>query len=711
MSSQLSHWTLFDSNPLSTPDFHHFTQSLNTNKSQGFFIISAEHRPENNEDRSVSARSIQGAKLAIEAAHFAVSEILENELNFPEVFLTLFCKQWKIAVLLDDKNNFPTVNQLSENKKTTDEQLEILARYDPSLALFYQDKKQMMLLPLGETQIALVNHRYHCDIKKPTCFSLSNLLVDIEKGAQSPFQAMDINNDHLEMVALLSHRYTTSKTSARLHSNIIKHYRQLESKDNSAEETDNSYLLLFKKAPVQASSINTTSQITSSNQPLKKEKGKPKRSRITLALSFFALTTATAGSYFFWQTPVTEANLPVLAETKSQVPPTTQLTTQIALNSHPVDTATLIKEKDNKAAKIKAILLKQEQIATALKQKKEQARKEQQIQAESLKKQQEEKEKQAHQKAEEAEKQRLIEKKARAKQKELKLLKQQQALELAKVKEEESKKRQEQNIHAQKIAEQKVAEQKKNAEEQLRIRKIELEQERKKREQLAKIEAEKNAEKKRLEALVKQRRLEFKNNKERQQREKAKAKANNPPVSASSVKQNKPQDEVQNATSNNIAEKKRNITAELKRQKQAHAKVKTDKLKLKQKIAIHQLVNYSKIFNQHTTQLKQKLNGLKTIDQNNAASTNNILIHKRKLLKDQETAIRTRLGSIAGMYLSTLKLMCTNEDIFPVSTTSANKTERIARKVISQHVGNCSQARSLSASRISATLLDKYLKL
>ncbi len=757
MPSQSPHWTLFDSDPLSNSDFHHFTQPFNRNKAQGFFVIAAEHLSVGNENRSVASRSIRGAELAIEAARLTFSEIVENELNFSKVFLTLFSKQWKAATLLDavkdtDTKSSPlAIGQLSDTAKTTDEQQEILALYDPSIALFYQSEKQLMFLSLGDTQIALVNRRYHCEIKESTQVSLSKLLVDLENGAESPFQFIDIEEYQLEMVALLSHRYTTSKTMARLHSNMIKRYRQLESKNSRAESTDNSYLLLFKKK--QANPISTEPQIVASDQ-LKIERDSPKKSMATLILSLFALLTVTASSYFFWQAQATETELSTLVESKPQESPKAQPNTQIILNNHQEDALKSAKEtlraeekarqeeiKKQQAQQIKA-LQQQEQEAIALKQQNDLRLKIQQVQSEALKKQEEQIRKKAE--AAKAEKLRLIEEKAHIKQKEL--LKQQQALELAKAKEEQKEKRlkaeklareklarekqeraqlllieqdiERMNQQEEEIRAQKEAEQKKRKEEQLRVRKIELEQERKKREQLAKIEAEKRAEDKRLEALVRQRRLEFEankakqrlefeNNKIRQQREKEKA--INPLADVTPTKpeeSGKPQD----ITKSNAAEKKRNMLAELKRQKQSQLKAKTDKLRLKQKTAIHQLVNYSKTFNRHTTQLKQKLDRLAAIDQRSDAFTNKALIHKRKLLKGKEAVIRARLDSIAGMYLAKLRLVCAKEKIFPVSTIASNKTERIARKVISHHVSNCSQAQSLSASRISATLLDKYLK-
>ncbi len=85
------------------------------------------------------------------------------------------------------------------------------------------------------------------------------------------------------------------------------------------------------------------------------------------------------------------------------------------------------------------------------------------------------------------------------------------------------------------------------------------------------------------------------------------------------------------------------------------------------------MVNYSKTFNRHTTQLKQKLDRLAAIDQRSDASSNKTLIHTRKLLKGKEAVIRTRLGSIAGMYLAKLKLVCAKEKIFPVSTAGSIK--------------------------------------
>ena len=755
MPSQSPHWTLFDSDPLSSSDFHRFTQPFNSNKAQDFFVISAEHLPVGNENRLVASRSVRGAELAIEAARLAFSEIVENELDFSKVFLTLFSKQWKAATLLDavkyidTKSSLFAIDQLSDTAKITDEQQEILALYDPSIALFYQSEKQFIFLSLSDTEIALVNRRYHCEIKEATQVSLSKLLVDFENAAEPPFQLIDIEEYQLEMVALLSHRYTASKTMARLHSTIIKCYRQLESKNSCAESTDNSYLLLFKKE--QANPTNTEPQIVPSAQ-LKIERDTPRNSMVTLILSLFALITATASSYFFWQAQATETGLSTLVESKPQESPKAQLNTQIILNNHQKDTLKSAKEtlhseekawqegiKKQQAQQIKTLQQQQqqEQEVVALKQQNDLRLKIKQIEFEALKKQEEQIRRKAE--ATKAEKLRLIEEKAQAKQKEL--LKQQQALELAKAKKELKEKRlkaeklareeqekvqlllleqdiERMNREEEEIRAQKEAEQKKRKEEQLRVRRIELEQERKKYEQLAKIEAEKRAEDKRLEALVRQRRLEFEankakqrlefeNNKIRQQREKEQAM--NPLVAVAPIKleeSSKPQD----ITKSNAAEKKRNMLAELKRQKQSQAKAKTEKLRLKQKTAIHQLVNYSKTFNQHTTQLKQKLDRLAAIDQRSDAFSNKVLIHKRKLLKGKEAVIRARLVSIAGMYLAKLKLVCAKEKLFPVSTVSSNKTERIARRVISQHVSNCSQVQSLSASRISTTLLGKYLR-
>lgn len=702
MPSQLSHWTLFDSNTLSNPNFHHFTQPFCIDKSQGLFVIASEHLPENNEDRLVTFRSTRGAELAIKVAQRAFSDILEKELNFSDVFLTLFSKQWKAAVLLDAIKNKKTISgslvaidQFSNDNKTTHEQQQILALYDPSIVLLYQYKKQLIFLLLGNTHIALVNRRYHCEIKKPTNISLSNLLVDLEHDAKPSFQLLDIEEYSLEMMALLSHRYTTPKTNARLHSNIIKCYRQFESKGDT-EQTDNNCLLLFKKKQAQVNPTKIKSQVAGSTEPLKIKREKPKRRMATFILSLFAITTATAGSYYFWQGQEEKTGSAALVESKSQEPPKIQTNTQFIANN--------IQEK--MAISLNKTLLAEEKAKQeAIKIKHLQA------QAETLKQQE-----QANRKAEaaEAEKQRLIEEKKELKeQKKLALLKQQQKLKLAKKKQKKARLLLiKQDHEKRKQQEQKIAEQKKHKEEQLRIRKIALEQEHKKRKQLEKIEAKKLAEKRRLAALVKQRRLEFENNKIREQREKEKA--DNPPIAitppAKLKKHNRPQNEEQDITKSNAAEKKRNMLAELERQKQNQAKTKIDKQKQKQKTAIHQLVNYSKTFNQHTTQLKQKLDGLEAIKQQSDASSNNALIHKRKLLKGKELIIRKRLNSIAAMYLSKLKLLCAKEKKFPVSTEGANRTERIARKIISQHVNNCSQSQSLSTSRVTTIFLNRYLK-
>jgi hypothetical protein len=755
MSSQSQHWTLFDNDPLSNPDYYHFTQQFSINNSQGFFAIATEHLPINNKDRSVASRTERGAELAIDAARLAFSEILDNELDFSEVFLRLFSKQWKAAVLLDaikstDHESNSLAAQLSDGKKTSSEQQAVLALYDPSIALLYQFDKQALLLPLGNTQIALVNRRYHCEIKKPRHLFLSSLLVDLENGTKPPFQLVNIEDYRLEMIALLSHRYTAPKTGARLNSNIIKRYRQLESKDNT-EQTDNNHLLIFKKEVTQTNLASTDSQAKQSSQPPKVENIKPKRSLATYVFSLFTLTSATAGSYYFWQAQATETSPLTLLENKNQHTPKTPIKPKIAINNNQT---TAIKSAREKLL-AKQEIEKQHILALAKEKAKQNELKhlrelQEQKEAAALKRQQEQQTKAAalkltlteevnkayaqQQTERNAEKKRLIkEEKAHANQKRLEFLKQKE-LEIASAKEEKRKQetrlkaeklarekqekaallliekdieemnRQEENIRAQKIAEQR-----KRQEEQLRIRKLKVEQERKRHAQLAKIEAKKLAEKKRLEALVKQRRIEFEQNKKRQQREKEKVIT--PPVTSIEPEgRNKPQSKEQDVTKSNAAEKKRIMLAELKRQKQDQAKAKNDKLKLKQKTAVHQLVNYSKTFNRHTVQLKQKLERLKAIDQREDASSNKALIHKRKLLKGKEAVIRKRLDSLAGMYLEKLKQVCAKTKIFPVSVSASNKTERIARGVISQHMSNCSQAQSLSTSRVAATLLDKYLK-
>jgi hypothetical protein len=225
--------------------------------------------------------------------------------------------------------------------------------------------------------------------------------------------------------------------------------------------------------------------------------------------------------------------------------------------------------------------------------------------------------------------------------------------------------------------------------------------------QRAKAEAEKKIVEKRIATLIKKRRIEF----ERAKIKKA-ATSQKKPISAPLTTGSRTQQQMKTHQfiKDQADKKKRNILAELERQKQEQEKAKDEKQQAQQKTAVHQLIGYIKTFSRHSLQLKQKLDKIDKIDQSKDATTNNQLIHNRKLLIDKEGNIRRRLNSLSALYLTKLKKLCLISKKYPVSTTDGNKVERIGRTLISQHLSQCTQLQSLSPKNITSILLDKYLK-
>jgi hypothetical protein len=695
MSSRTQHWTLLDSNPVSQPDYHHYTQQFKQGGSQGFFVITSEPLASSKGSQAYDSRSDIGAKLVIEATQRAFSETLENQFDFAETFLRLFSKQWKVAVLLHAIQH-PIANgttlstdQLIDEETISYEQQKILAYYDPSIALVYQLGKEVILLQLGDTQVALLNQRYHCEIRKPSQHSLTNLLIEMERDTNVAFKIMEVidSKEHqLEIITLLSHQYTASTTAARLNSNIIKLYRQLESNKGSDKVIDNNNLLTLIK---QQSDINPT---VTQSQTTKKDK--PKKSLVTYAFSLLAL--ATAGSYYVWQVQATEIKSLTPLESQQSEPQQTNIATSTT------------QQRTLALAEIKAKedeLNRQQQAEEAAVLKQQVAEQERQ---QKLETQQEE------------EKQRLLEEEKIQAKKEQELLKQQQAEKRAKAKEEELKQQQEEQRKAKEI--ERKEQQKEAIKEEQRQQKIAEAKEQEERERQAEVKAKKKKEEKRLEAekeKEEEKRLEAEKEKEEEKRlEAEKGKEEEKRLEAEKEKEAADKDNTltgdqnlsphQQLLKNQLSEKKRNILTELKKQQEKKQKVMNTRQKLTQKATVHQLIIYSKTFNKHTSQLKQNLDKTKALEEE--ASTSHRALHRKKLLKGQEAVIRKRLNSFAEMYLTRLKQICKQPKVFPVSTTSSDTIETIARKVIAKQLNDCSQVKSLSAEDIVTTLLDKYLK-
>ena len=679
MLSLFQQWRFLDSSSLSKPDYYHFTQQFVLENMQGSFAIISEPLPLSIEIQSRISRSDTGARLATKAAKFAFIELLDNKLNFSENFLSLFDKHWQAIVLLHAIENPFASNasllekQLNDDKKVSSVKKEILEHYDPSIAFLYLFDKQLILLQLGYTQVALLSRRYHCEIKKASQLSLSNFLLGIGNNSESQLQLIDIDACQIEMVVLLSQQYTSPKTVARLNSNIIKLYREfdLEKKSNHIPGSD--ALILLKKEPCDVdSSVTVSSEVDAPVSLVIKPKLKLKKRSVFLPFTLFFLIFGITASYYLWQVQatVTESN--------------TALTGQQSQNYKISNSQKAVKMTDQERSTIvffeqQKLKKQQEEIKRSIIKSKE-AELRQQKKAQ-LKKEAE----QAYVKEEK--KQKLIA------QEEKKLRQQKEGEE--KVKELERKQRNLEQQEAKLLAEE-------QAEKRRLVVLVKLQ-----REQEVKLLAEEQAEKRRLKALVKLRREEFEKNKARQKQQVVRTLV----AETSVVKSRKQQQlETQQNIKKRTDKKRQDVLAELKKQQQAQARAKDARAQLIQKTAVHQLVNYSKSFNRHVVQLKQKLDAIVVLDRQADALSNSTIIRKRALLETKEKTGRKRLDAIAKGYSTKIKQLCTASKIYPVSLSGANQVERIARSVIAQQLRNCSRPQFLSTKAVTTALLNKYLK-
>jgi uncharacterized protein involved in tolerance to divalent cations len=739
MSSQSQHWTLVDNDLPSDPNYHSITQQFTIEKTHGFFAVIAEPITSSTEQTDNIASHAIGAKLAIEAAHLAFNEIIEHKLNFANVFLTLFSKQWKALVLLytiKNANKIKTpliANKLSENGTLTPAQKELIAHYDPSIALLYQFNDQLVLLQTGNSRIALVNQRYHSEIKKAPHASLTALLLDAETldDTEHLFNLIDIKHYQLEMIALLPEHYTATKTMARLNANIIKLYRHLELDDAKKQATDYKKFILLKKQSTQKTAI------PSSHQSVKKIKTKKKL--VTYTLSFFALIF-TVSSYYLWQANDAEAETSTLIE-KQNTQAYKAITEIKNANKQEIgeikpETKYLLEEEKLTQAKKQMQIEIQEQLDEQAKAK-EKANKLRQQHILEEQKQQEEIDRAAKLEAD-----KLAQEEAdRLAKLAVDKLAQQEADKLAKLKAD--KLAQQETDKLAKLEDDRLAQQKADKLAKLEDDKLAQQE----ADKLAKLEADKLAQEEAdklaqqeddrratLEAnrlaqqeadrLIAKKRLDIEKNKAEEKlraEEKAKQqrinaekpltdkhqKETTAQVNPTSQQRKQQQTDAQKQINEHLEKKKRTMQAELERQKQTQDKAKDNRKKLNQQTAVHQIVGYMKRFNQHAIQLKQKIETIKTIEKNEDLATNRQLTHKRTLLKGKEENIRKHLDSLSTLYLERLKKICSQPKTYPVSNHSPNKIGRIARTIISQHLTHCPQMKSFSSKQITTLFLTK----
>jgi hypothetical protein len=678
MSSLSQQWRLLDNSSLSKPDFHYFGQPFVFENIQGSFAVISEALPLSAEIESSASRSDIGARLATEAAEFAFIELLDKKLNFAEMFFSLFSKQWQATVLLH------TIENPIKNNKTNHTQEKILENYDPSIALFYQFDKQLILLQLGYTQIALLNRRYHCEIKKTSSLSLSDFLLRLETTTEPQLELIDTEACQIEMVILLSQQYTNFKTVARLSSNIIKLYRELERKKKLTCISDNDNLIILKKeANEVGTSVPVNLKVDSSESLEVKLKSKKKLA--STLFSLFSLILGTAASYYLWQVEATETDL------------SGSVAGQASQNYKTFEDRRVMAIMGQERIKIEKIQLFEQQklkkqLDNVLKQQKEEelkekAEKQRLIQKDKLVSEREnqeltaQKEKRLRAEAKEKvlKKERQVEAEVQEKEKGLERTQREKNSFLSIERDIELITRHDEKIHAQYTIKQ----------------------------QEAKIATEKREEKTGLDALVKQRREEFEKNKVQQKHPTMQVLVVKSVIPKSRKQQ---QLQVQRHIRGRANKKKQQILIELKKQQLKQIRAKDERAQLKQKTTVHQLVNYSKTFNSHTVQLKQKLEAIAFLDQRPEAFSNPKIVHGRTLLQGKEATIRKRLDSLAKLYSAKIKRLCRETKIYPVIPSASNQVERIARSVIAQQLRHCSRPQFLSTKAVTTALLNKYLK-
>lgn len=690
----LAHWIVLDSHCTDTSNIYCFSKHSNNKPEKGYFAIIAEELPQT----TASTRSQIGAKLLVDASQLALTKLQAQELNFAPHFFHLLNDIWKAKVFLHAiQNPFLGTDTLSVKKLTENDTLseDIVRHYDVSAGIIYLKGNQLVFLQSGDTQLALLNKRNNCEIKKVDQPSLSVLLNRSKNTSSSLYQLIDIKKHQLEMVVLLPHKYTAPKTSARLKSNILKIYRTFESNYPQIDSADNAQLTILKKDHQQKQSAShpATKKPLSSASPKKQT---DKKSMTAYVLSTFLLLVGAIASYFLWQAQAKES----ISMSPSH---NGFIATQMALNNTSEAPIPLL-EVTNKQSGIKkqtdkikrAEQKKREEVEAAIATEKARLEKEKRLQL---------KQKQDEAAIAESLRIKTIEKEKARKEKELqerrKLEAETKARKLRLEQEKKLKQQQEEaatllsiekdldliNQHDEKIRAQQQAEEQKRRENQTRLL------------------AEKQAEAKRKAALIQQRRREFENNK------------NNPVESSPSKIPNtaksreEQQIQIQKQIKQKEAEKQRIVAEELKRQQAEQIKAKEARNKVIQKTITHQLLNYSKTFHRHVVQLQQKNKAIELLERRKTSSNDPNIVHKKKMLQSKKNDIEQRIDRLSVLYASKLKELCANKIIHPIAMpTKLTKVERIAYAVISQKLRHCSQPETLSSQNISKIFIKKYLK-
>jgi len=721
MPSSTQYWTFLGSSS-SLSDFQFFTYNLNVKPETSHFSLIAEELIQPN-----TTRSSIGATLAIAASRYALTELEDKELSFTSHFFKIFSESWKTKVFLHASQkpfaNEPllSIDQLLENEALG---YKILQHYDVSVGLVYLKDNQLTYLQSAYSQLALLNDRYNCDIKKADKESLVDILLHSTNNT-APYQFVDIEKYRLEMLVLLPSKYTTTKTGARLKSNILKIYRSFVSNADYLQDAkyDPSLIILKRnnnQKPCQVA-------ITEKSPPAITSKVKAKKSLATYYLSSFLLLLGISASYFLWQAQAKEnISLPLVESN--------QKTLQLAANI--TQEAGFPKKEPLEDTSIKQLNLIKKQEEEREQRLQQEHREAERLEKKALAEKKQEAELVAKKTQERLEKQKEIE----AQTETLRL----KALEENRIREEERLIEQQKEREAVAIKERQLQQKREeevallkqqNDDESLlsiqrdidiinrhdnKLRAQRQAEEQKQRENQAKLVAEKQAKKKRKEALIKQRRLEFENSQARKeqasrstgitssQNNKAKAQATNI-IEPQNRKEKQRQN--QQHIKQKEAEKKRVVAEELKKQQVGQLKAKEERTKLIQQTVVHQLVNYSKTFNRHAVQLQQKITAIELLEKRKSSNSAPKTIRDKERLQSKKIDIEQRIDRLAGLYSSKLKKLCAYKVIHSVAIPAKpTNVERIALSVITQQLRTCSQAQTLSRKNIARTLINRYLK-
>lgn len=310
------HWT-----PLThhseQDSYHQFTQVLDVDSQKPVFAFLAEALPTVSSNNQTS-RSEIGAQLALKAAKTAINELTNRTLSFNENFWIIFSQHWKAKIFLHAIEH-PTsqkkpysIDTLGNTEALNHEQKSVLKKYDASLSFCFIDKNKATLFQTGAIKIALLNRRYHCEIKTPELPSSIALMYN----TYSPnFEYIDINTYRLEMPLLLSHQYSNKKSEARLTANIFKIYRSMGTGNVSNPLVNGANLIAFKS---DQESLEEP-KVPSSSLP-KKNISTTKK---TLALRASLMTALVGiGSYYLW--PVQNIEAGPKAHIAHEIKPLTQ---------------------------------------------------------------------------------------------------------------------------------------------------------------------------------------------------------------------------------------------------------------------------------------------------------------------------------------------------------------------------------------------------